>query len=65
MKVYFKFLNDYILLNNDTDNISGDGVMHFIEFINEFDSSINNGFVKIQHNQTDYYVHISNIQWCD
>lgn len=64
MKIYFKFLNDYILLDNEQDNISGDLPMHFIEFIDTFDQNINNGFIKIQHNGVDYFVHISNIQWC-
>ena len=65
MNIYFKFLNDYILLDNERDNISGDLPTHFVECIDKFDASTNNGFVKIQHNETDYYVHISNIEWCN
>lgn len=65
MKIYFRFLNDCILLDNNIDSISGDTPEHFIEFIDKFDLSINNGFIKINHNNKDFFVHISNIQWTD
>ncbi len=63
MNIYFKFLNDWILLDNSKDNISGQLPEEFIEFINDFDTSINNGFVKIVHDETEYFIHYSNIQW--
>lgn len=63
MNIYFKFLNDWILLDNSDDNISGQLPEEFIEFISRFDTSLNNGFVKIIHNQNEYFVHYSNIQW--
>lgn len=61
MKIYFKFLNDWILLNNDLDDINGDIPSHFVEFIDEYDNM--NGFVEITHNNQKYHLHFSNIQW--
>ena len=65
MKIYFKFLNDYILLDNEQDIISGRSPESFVELIDNFDAKINNGFVTIQHKNSNYYIHISNVQWCN
>lgn len=64
MNIYFKFLNDWILLDNELDDICGDIPEHFVEFINETIEKTNINFVKILHNSKEYYVHISNLQWC-
>jgi len=63
MKIYFNFLGNFILLDNHLDNINGDVPEHFVEFIDKFDTSLNNGFIKIRHNENDYFVHLSYLQW--
>lgn len=63
LNIYFKFLNDYFELDNSLDNICGDSPEHFVEFIDENWTKFS--FIKIRHNDKDYYVHISNLQWCD
>lgn len=65
MKIYFKFLNDYFKLDNDLDNICGDSPEHFVNYIDEYYTKFENSFIKIRHNNQDYYIHISNLQWCD
>lgn len=65
MNIYFNFLNKWILIDNSKDCISGQVPEEFIELISKFNTSANNGFVKIIHEQKEYYVHYTNIQWCN
>lgn len=65
MNIYFKFLNDWILINNSEDNISGQAPESFIENITNYNTSETNGFLKIIHNQKSYFIHYTDIQWCD
>lgn len=63
MKIYFKFLNDFILIDDNEDNINGDIPSHFVEFIDKNSTEFSGGFIKIQHSGIDYFVHISQLQW--
>lgn len=63
MNIYFKFLNDWILLDNEADSICSDIPEHFVESIEDIIEKRNINFIKVLHNDKEYFIHISQLQW--
>lgn len=61
IKIYFNYLGNWKLLNNETDFIDGYLVKDFFNNLRDNDYKINQQFLRIIYNQDKYIIHISNL----
>ncbi len=63
MKVYFKWLDEWQVLNNDSDNICGESPKRFVEEVLSDKNTSPMEIIKITKNTTEYYVRAKDVVW--